>query len=176
MLNSIGIKTLYLSGWAFDNDITSGDKSTLTHAWTAALINENWIELDATWGLFEGIPAGHIFKNFNDDKYSYSWYEKVGSLSPTFKKTPTIQMVTDPNDLVDPFPQDIDDSVDDGKDVESTEIKENIGENDDDTNSGKKNEDEEKDTKNSENGENPNKSSYLNLPLNLLILFGLISF
>jgi len=39
MLNAIGIKTVYISGWAFSNDQTSGNKNTDTHAWTAALIN-----------------------------------------------------------------------------------------------------------------------------------------
>ena len=58
MLNSIGIKSLYISGWAFQGDETSGDKNTIGHAWTAALIDGKWIELDSTWGLFEGIPSG----------------------------------------------------------------------------------------------------------------------
>ena len=49
MLNAIGIKTLYLTGWAFQNDETSGNKDTIGHAWTAALINDKWMELDATW-------------------------------------------------------------------------------------------------------------------------------
>ena len=48
MLNAIGIKTLYISGWAFDGDKISGNKDTLTHAWTVALIGTKWIELDAT--------------------------------------------------------------------------------------------------------------------------------
>ena len=72
MLNCIGIKTLYISGWAFDQEQTSGNKKTAGHAWTAALIDGKWKELDATWGLFEGIPAGHIYKNFGLDVYSYN--------------------------------------------------------------------------------------------------------
>ena len=118
MLNAIGIKTVYISGWAFDKDKTSGDKSTLGHAWTAALINDKWMELDATCGLFEGIPAGHIFKNFNRDSYSYSLQESVTE-DPTFEKTPTIQMLTDVNYMQDPYPQDIEE--DEGGEVKDKE-------------------------------------------------------
>ena len=75
MLNAVGIKTLYISGWAFDKNQTSGNKDTIGHAWTAALIENKWIELDSTWGLFEGIPAGHIMEFFNEDRYSYSTKE-----------------------------------------------------------------------------------------------------
>lgn len=42
-----------------------------------ALIDGNWVELDSTWGLFEGIPAGHIFKNFFKSRTSYSWSDKT---------------------------------------------------------------------------------------------------
>lgn len=34
MLNSIGIKTLFVSGWAFQKNETSGNKDTIGHAWT----------------------------------------------------------------------------------------------------------------------------------------------
>ena len=95
MLNIIGIKTLYVSGWAFDKDETSGDKNTVTHAWSAALINGKWKELDSTWGLFEGVPAGHVLKNFGYDTYSYYWYE-VKKPDTKFYKTPFIEVVTKP--------------------------------------------------------------------------------
>ena len=92
MLNSIGIKTLYISGFAFQNNQTSGDNKTKGHAWTAALINGKWKELDATWGLFEGISAGHIFKNFFEDIIHYphggSYYKNI-----------FIQMITDNNEI-----------------------------------------------------------------------------
>ena len=127
MLNAIGIKILYISGWAFDKDKTSGDKSTLTHAWTAALIGDKWMELDATWGLFEGIPAGHIFKNFNQDSYSYSLNEGV-TVEPTFEKTPAIQMITDANDLQDPYPPHIDED-ESGEDKDKEEEKDKSEEN-----------------------------------------------
>ena len=75
MLNSIGIKTLNTFGWAFSNDETSANQDSIGHAWTVALIDNNWIELDATWDLFEGIP--HIFEGFKKGSYSYLSYEKV---------------------------------------------------------------------------------------------------
>ena len=103
MLNAINIPTLYISGWAFDKSQTSGNKDTLTHAWTAAFIDGKWKELDATWGLFEGVPAGHIFKNFNKDTFSYFYYETLDSNRISFYQDPVIQMVTDENDLKDPF-------------------------------------------------------------------------
>ena len=95
MLNIIGIKTLYASGWAFDGVETSGNQSTVTHAWSVALIDGKWKELDATWGLFEGVPAGHVFKNFFYDTYSYTWYE-VKKPDTNFYKIPLIEMVTKP--------------------------------------------------------------------------------
>ena len=106
MLNSIGIKSIYLSGWAFQGEVTSGDKQTIKHAWTAALIGDNWIELDATWGLFEGVPAGHILKNFFKDSFSFLWYENGDTY--TFNTNPTIRMITDIKDMEDPYPPHID--------------------------------------------------------------------
>jgi len=92
MLNSIGIKTLYIVGYAFQNNQTYGDNSTTGHAWTAALIDGKWKELDATWGLFEGISAGHIFKNFIEDIIHYphgsSLYQNI-----------FIQMISDDNEI-----------------------------------------------------------------------------
>ena len=164
MLNAIGIKTIYISGWAFDQDKTSGDKSTLTHAWTAALIDEKWIELDATWGLFEGIPAGHIFKNFNQDSYSYSLYESV-TVKPTFIKTPTIQMISDVNELQDPYPPHIDEEEsgeDKDTDEEKDKSEENSSENKGDISDVPKDSEnkEEKDDKEKEKDiESTNKSS-----------------
>ena len=92
MLNAIGIKTFFVAGWAFDGEETSGDKDTVGHAWTAALIDGKWKELDATWGLFEGIPAGHILKNFGKGKTSYS-YSSFSDVKPTFEIIPSIKMV-----------------------------------------------------------------------------------
>ena len=90
MLNTIGIKTLFASGWAFNGEQTSGDKDTIGHAWTLALIDGKWKELDSTWGLLEGVSAGHIFKNFNQDKYSFNFY--TPDANPNVEHIPTIKM------------------------------------------------------------------------------------
>lgn len=90
MLNAIGIKTLYISGWAFDKNVISGNKNTLGHAWTAALIGDKWMELDATWGLFEGIPAGHILKNFDKETFSF---QPKSQMTMTLTKELSIQLV-----------------------------------------------------------------------------------
>jgi len=88
MLNSIGIKTLTVVGWAFSKNETSANEDTIGHAWTVALIDGKWKELDSTWGLFEGIPAGHILKGFNKERYSYSYsYQgNPGQIERNFKK------------------------------------------------------------------------------------------
>ena len=77
MLNVAGIQTLYISGWAFQKDAISGNKETIGHAWTAAKIDNKWTELDATWGLFDGISVGHIMKNFGPSYYLTSFSEGV---------------------------------------------------------------------------------------------------
>ena len=63
MLNSIRIKTLMIFGWSLDKE-TFVDNNTIGHPWTAALLNNKLIELDAAWGLFEGVTAGYILKGF----------------------------------------------------------------------------------------------------------------
>ena len=101
MLNSIGIKTLFIVGWAFDQDQTSGNNFTVGHAWTAALIDNKWKELDVTWDLLEGISAGHIYKNFGVDAYSY----KTQTSQDTeihFENNPSIKM----NKIIQSFKDD----------------------------------------------------------------------
>ena len=78
MLNAIGIKTLYISGAAIQGNKTFGKIDEFSHAWTAAFINETWIELDATMALFEGIPLSHIFKNFGKDDYNALFLDNGG--------------------------------------------------------------------------------------------------
>ena len=103
MLNSVGINTFYLSGWAFDKNTTSADENSVGHAWTAALINGKWKELDSTWGLFEGVPAGHIMKTIGKESFSYSYRESTHDF--TFKNIPSIKMTSvSDEDNVDPLP------------------------------------------------------------------------
>ena len=98
MLNSIGIKTLYVFGWAFQNDETSGNKDTIGHTWTVALIDGSWMELDATWGLFEGISAGHILKGFFKGGTSYFWTDKTEA---SMEEIPNIILEND-SEISDP--------------------------------------------------------------------------
>ena len=97
MLNAIGIKTLYISGWAFDGNKTIGNWDHMAHAWTAALIDGKWIELDATWGLFEGIPVGHIMKDFSKGKFNQEFNEKKPSQISS-KKIYDIQIISIDNE------------------------------------------------------------------------------
>ena len=92
MLNAIGIKAINISGWAFQGNETSGNNKTVGHAWTAALIDGKWKELDSTWGLFEGIPAGHILKNIYTDRYYFNHYENSNEIS--FGQNREIQMIS----------------------------------------------------------------------------------
>ena len=147
MLNSIGIKTLYITGWAFNGNQTSGDDNTIGHAWTAALIDGKWKELDATWGLFEGISSGHIFKNFYKDIISYSYYETNKNLI-TFDKNHDINMISIINrsDYSESNVNDDNDNYDDnvinnntvqnktGEETQSITDKKNVSDNKDDNN------------------------------------------
>ena len=90
MLNAIGIRTLKIFGWAFQKAETSADQDTIGHAWTAALIDGKWKELDATWGLFEGIPSGHILKGFGKETI---YYPRPSGIESSIKKTETIELI-----------------------------------------------------------------------------------
>ena len=149
MLNAIGIKTVYISGWAFSNAEISGNKDTVGHAWTAALIDNKWIELDATWGLFEGIPAGHIFKNFFNERYSYSTSTSLTSSSPIFERDPNIYMITDNEEL------------------QKLKNLHNENNNNDNNNNNGKNKDS--------NGQSENESCYINIYSILMVCLGLFS-
>lgn len=106
LLNAINIKTVSIVGWAFKKDDTYGYNNTFNHTWTGALIDGKWIELDATWDLFEGISSGHIFKSFFNDKIYYSFNEKEGAI-PSQVQISSIKMITNDTDLIDPFPNEI---------------------------------------------------------------------
>jgi hypothetical protein len=75
MLNQIGIKTVTIIGYGLENT-TSANEETNVHAWTGALIDGKWKELDVTWDLLEGISSAHIFKGFNEERYTYTIYVK----------------------------------------------------------------------------------------------------
>jgi len=102
MLNAIGIKTLYVEGWAFKKNDISGNNNTFKHTWTAAFIDGKWLELDATWDLFEGVSSGHILKSFFKDEVFYTFNEKEG-IKPNCEQIYSIQMSNNMKDLEDPF-------------------------------------------------------------------------
>ena len=110
MLNAVNISTLTIVGWAFKKDETSGYNSTFNHTWTAALIDGRWIELDATWDLFEGVTAGHIIKSFFSDQVYYSFSEKEG-INPLCEQNSKIEMITNISELEDPFPEEIEEET-----------------------------------------------------------------
>ena len=68
LLNSIDIPAIYVCGLANNGEegkTQIKDTENERHAWTLAKIDERWIPLDATWGIFKGIlPVSHIFQNY----------------------------------------------------------------------------------------------------------------
>ena len=114
MLNAIGINAIYAYGWAFaDEEDIYVDEDVTGHAWSVALIDGKWKELDATWGLFERIPAGHNLKGLGQESYSFKYSEGFKFFS--FK-------VIKINDFVNrPFLELVD-NIDDEDTVESEEI------------------------------------------------------
>ena len=74
LLNSIGIKTIYIFGYVYDSkEQLLNNPFDRTHAWTIALIDNKWIPLDATWGIFEGqLTASHVFQSFFESRVNHS--------------------------------------------------------------------------------------------------------
>ena len=103
LLNAINIKTLTIVGWAFKKNDKSGYNGNFNHTWTAALIDGKWMELDVTWGLFEGVSAGHILKSFYTDQVFYSFNENDG-ITPLCEQISSIEMIMNYTELEDPFP------------------------------------------------------------------------
>ena len=77
ILNLIEIKTLYIYGIVLQGNKTS-EHIEIFHSWIASLINGKWFELGATFGLFEGVPASHIFLNYGESTYYSSNKENRG--------------------------------------------------------------------------------------------------
>ena len=65
LLFSIGIKAVYLSGFAITGeDGIPEEAKTVPHAWTMAKIDGKWKAFDSTWGLyFDKFPISHVFAN-----------------------------------------------------------------------------------------------------------------
>ena len=62
-----------------DGNKTTGNWEDMGHAWTAALIDDKWIELDSTNGLFEGVPASLVLMDFTKGSFRWGYSEKRGS-------------------------------------------------------------------------------------------------
>ena len=76
-LSSIGIKAVYLAGYAISGENGVPEKaSSVAHAWTMAKINGKWKAFDSTWGLyFDKFPISHVFSNNYDFSWSSSYYQ-----------------------------------------------------------------------------------------------------
>jgi hypothetical protein len=65
LLNSIDIKCIRIGGYACSENkkIKNLNINENGHSWVLAKINNNWIPLDATWGIFgDKFPVSHIFE------------------------------------------------------------------------------------------------------------------
>ncbi len=88
LLSSIGIKAVYLTGYAITGENGTPEKaSSVAHAWTMAKIDGKWKAFDSTWGLFfDKFPISHVFRGYYD--FSSSWkYSKVSVSAPVFDTT-----------------------------------------------------------------------------------------
>lgn len=74
LLNSIGIKAIYTTGYAYNSkEKLLNNPLDNYHAWTIAFIDNKWIPLDSTWGIFEGkLPLSHVFDTFIKSEVIYS--------------------------------------------------------------------------------------------------------
>ena len=88
LLVSQGIDAIKVSGYNLDfnefdkNDLEQNENNVKInantnilknnrHCWTLALIDGNWVPLDATWNLFEkNVPLSHIFQNYGNTFFS----------------------------------------------------------------------------------------------------------
>ena len=94
LLNSIGIQALSLMGYII-KDLDKPFESP--HAWTLAKIDNQWMALDATWGIFTGaIPQNHLFEQFNG--IGITTYNKGGNVTFEIKRDiKFLEVVKKPN-------------------------------------------------------------------------------
>ena len=88
LLSSIGIKAVYLTGYAITGENGIPEKaSSVPHAWTMAKIDGKWKAFDSTWGLFfDKFPISHVFRGYYDFRSSWKYY-KVSVSSPVLDTT-----------------------------------------------------------------------------------------
>ena len=61
----------------------------------------NWwkiYRIRSTWNLFEGVPAGHILKGFNQEKFSYSFTGTTSITPKNFFRRHNLQWVSNLDD------------------------------------------------------------------------------
>ena len=89
LLTSQGFKVVKVSGYALDNNRVENNNNIniniqknqdnlndRRHAWSLALIDEQWIPFDATLNLFEkNVPLTHIFHNYGDSTTNTTSYK-----------------------------------------------------------------------------------------------------
>jgi transglutaminase/protease-like cytokinesis protein 3 len=85
LLQSIGINAIYSTGYGFNKKSALNYPDNSRYAWTVAQINDKWIPLDATWGIFDGkLPLSHVFESY--EKNGISWrYTRSCSFSKEHK-------------------------------------------------------------------------------------------
>ena len=72
LLTAQNIKVIKVTGYALseqeqENNDNQNILENRRHAWSLALIDGEWVPLDATWNLFEkNVPLTHIFQNYGD--------------------------------------------------------------------------------------------------------------
>ena len=98
-LNCIGIKAIYTKGYAQTKNDSVIDLNE-RHAWTVAKIDDKWIPLDSTWGMFNGkLPIGHIFKYFGDyyRDTEAEWGFFSGKMNKNYEKNHINRILSDSN-------------------------------------------------------------------------------
>ena len=85
LLQNIGINAIYTTGYGFNKKSALNYPDNSRHALTIAQINDKWIPLDATWGIFDGkLPLSHVFESY--EKNGISWrYTRSCSFSKEHK-------------------------------------------------------------------------------------------
>ena len=83
-LYSLGYKCVYVSGYACDKKNVMNQNNG--HAWTLINVNNKWLPLDATWGIFSGkLPVCHIFKSYFSEAIKISSFDSIKLTNGTFK-------------------------------------------------------------------------------------------
>ena len=65
LLYSLGYQCIYVCGFAVNNNDNNYFSEDNSHAWSLIKVNDKWLPLDATWGIFSGkLPVTHFFEYY----------------------------------------------------------------------------------------------------------------